>query len=121
MDIRLVTRPFFVALALAAAGGAFAQSPTTPSVIADPPVMNDVAPLPAENRDSLGAIVLENSMVRAQRQAFGARRTSMRVADVARGATRATRSAQTREELQQQRDDESLRLHEMGAGALTPR
>jgi hypothetical protein len=124
MDIRTVTRPIF-ALALAAAGSAFAQSTspsvTTPSVMASPPVMNDTTPLPAEERDSLGAIVLENSMVRAQRQAFAARHTSVRVANVGRGLARTQRKAQTKEELQQQHDDESLRLREMGAGALTPR
>jgi hypothetical protein len=76
--------------------------------------MNDVAPLPAEDRESLGAIVLENSMVRAQRRAFGARRTSLDVAG-------ASRSARTKEELREQREEESLRLREMGAGSLTPR
>jgi hypothetical protein len=113
MDFRTATRPI-VALALAAAGGVLAQSPETPSVMTTPPVMNDVAPLPAEDRESLGAIVLENSMVRAQRRAFGARRTSLDVAG-------ASRSARTKEELREQREEESLRLREMGAGSITPR
>lgn len=113
MDIRVVMRTGLAA-ALLAAGGAFAQNST-------PLVMNDVTLPPAEERDSLGAIVLENSMVRAQREVFAARHTSLRLATVGRGANRVTRSARTKEDLQQQRDDDSLRLHEMGAGALAPR
>ena len=113
-----------LAMALAAAGSAFAQSSspaaTTPSVITSPAVMNDTMPLPAEDRESLGAVVLENSMVRAQREAFAARRTSLNVANIGRGVARAQRKAQTAQELQQQRDDDSLRLREMGAGALRP-
>jgi len=93
---------------------------TTPSVITTPPVMNDTLPLPAENRESLGAVVLQDSMVRAQREAFAARRTSLSVANVGRRVDRVQRKTQTKQELQQQRDDESLRLREMGAGALNP-
>ena len=112
MDIAVVMRTGFAA-ALFAAGGALAQNST-------PLVMNDVTLPPAEDRDSLGAIVLENSMVRAQRQAFAARQTSLQVSSVGRGTIRSTRKARAKEERQQQREDESLRLHEMGAGALTP-
>ncbi|HTH80648.1 MAG TPA: hypothetical protein VL593_16870 [Ramlibacter sp.] len=123
MDIRTVMRPV-LAMTLAAAGSAFAQSTnpsvTTPSVITTPPVMNDTLPLPAENRESLGAVVLQDSMVRAQREAFAARRTSLSVANVGRRVDRVQRKTQTKQELQQQRDDESLRLREMGAGALNP-
>jgi hypothetical protein len=119
MDISIVMRTGAAAAALAAAA-AFAQSPS-PSVMPTPAVMNDVTLPPAEDRDSLGAIVLENSMVRAQREAFAARHTSLNVAGVGRGAARVSRRAHTKEDLQQQREDESIRLHEMGAGALTPR
>jgi hypothetical protein len=112
MDIRVVMRTGLAATLLAA-GGAFAQNST-------PTVMNDLTLPPAEDRDSLGAIVLENSMVRAQREVFAARHTSLRVSSVGRGTIRASRSARTKEDLQQQREDESIRLHEMGAGALTP-
>ena len=113
-----------LAIALAAAGSAYAQSAdpsvTSPSVITTPSVMNDAMPLPAENRESLGAVVLENSMVRAQRDAFAARHTSLSVANIGRSAARTQHKAQTRQDLQDQRDDESLRLREMGAGALRP-
>jgi hypothetical protein len=126
MDIRTVMRPALapvVAIALVG-GSAFAQSTnpsvTSPSVITTPPVMNDTMPLPAEDRESLGAVVLENSMVRAQREAFAAHRTSLSVANVGRRVDRVQHKAQTKQERQQQRDDESLRLREMGAGALTP-
>jgi hypothetical protein len=126
MDIRTVMRPALapvVAIALVG-GSAFAQSAnpsvTSPSVITTPPVMNDTMPLPAEDRESLGAVVLENSMVRAQREAFAAHRTSLSVANVGRRVDRVQHKAQTKQERQQQRDDESLRLREMGAGALTP-
>jgi hypothetical protein len=126
MDIRTVLRPALAPLvAIALVGGsAFAQSTnpsvTSPSVITTPPVMNDTMPLPAEDRESLGAVVLENSMVRAQREAFAAHRTSLSVANVGRRVDRVQHKAQTKQERQQQRDDESLRLREMGAGALTP-
>jgi len=118
MEFRSVTPVARAALAAAwfAAAGAFAQGP-----VPTPPVMNDVNLPPAEDRDSLGAIVLENSMVRAQREAFAARHASLRVSAVGRGTIRTTRNARAKEDLQQQREDESVRLHEMGAGALTPR
>ena len=66
-------RPF-AALVLAAglAGGAMAQStvPADSDAPSAPPgqVMSDVHPLPAEIRESHGAIVLQDSKVRAQQQ-----------------------------------------------------
>jgi len=59
----------FVAAALAA-GLAQAQVPT--------PTVTDVAQAPPEERSSAGAIVLENSPVRAQRQSKGFQRTAAR-------------------------------------------
>jgi hypothetical protein len=118
MDISVVMRCGWLAAALAA-GGALAQSQTQTEAQVEPAVLTDVAPLPAEDRDSVGAIVLENSMVRAQRAALAGRYTPARVTSIGRGAMRAARSARTREELQQQRDEDAMRLHEMGAGALT--
>jgi hypothetical protein len=110
MDISIVMRMGLAALGLAA-GGAFAQSRT--------PVQSDVGPPPAEERDSIGAVVLQNSMVRAQREALAGRYVPTRVTSVGRGVIRMTRSAHTKEELQQQREDDAIRLHEMGAGSLT--
>lgn len=100
-----------VAAAVLAAGGALAQSLT--------PVQTDVGPPPAEERDSVGAVVLENSMVRAQRQAVTGHFTQTRVSSIGRDVSRKQRAARTKEELQQQREDDAIRLHEMGAGSLT--
>ena len=110
MAIVIVMRIGLAAAGLAA-GGALAQALT--------PVQTDVAPLPAEDRDSVGAVVLENSMVRAQRQAFAGHYTRTRVTSVGRNVTRMERAARTKEELQQQREEDAIRLHEMGAGSLT--
>lgn len=110
MGIVIVMRSGLAAAGLAA-GAALAQPVT--------PVQTDVGPPPAEERDSVGAVVLGNSMVRAQREAFGGRYTPTRVSDVGRGVMRRERAARTKQELQQQRDEDAIRLHEMGAGSLT--
>lgn len=57
-----------VALVLAAAAGA-------PVLAADegkptPPVMSDAAPLPAQDRESLGAVIFADEPVIAQREAY---------------------------------------------------
>jgi hypothetical protein len=104
---------FGACAALLAAGGAYAQSLT--------PVLTDVNPLPAEDRDSVGAVVLQDSMVRAQRAVYIASRSrATSVEAVAGAADRATRRAQTKEDLKALRDDDQMRLHEMGAGSLNP-
>lgn len=74
-----------------AAGGAFAQSKS--------PVVTDVGAFPAEERGSAGAIVFEDSMPRAHREAFGVRDTRAEVAAIGEGVMRAT-LAQVREEEQ---------------------
>jgi hypothetical protein len=59
------------------------------------PVVTDTAPPPAEDRDSTGAIVLQNSMVRAQRgSAFERAAARDGVASVGRRVLRATMQAQ---------------------------
>jgi hypothetical protein len=67
-------RPWAVFLLAGAMAGASAQS--VPDNEAPQPVpgqvLSDAAPLPAENRESAGAVVLHNSRVRAQRNAFDA-------------------------------------------------
>lgn len=68
------------------------------------PVMTDVAPPPAEDRSSAGAIVLENSLVRAQREnAFQRSASQTGVATVGRGVLRATLKAQAEADLAQAR------------------
>lgn len=82
-----------------------------------PPVVTDVAPLPAEERSSTGAIVLENSLVRAQREnAFQRSASRNGVATIGRGVLRATRQAQKEAELAQAREARA-----MGAPGFYPR
>jgi hypothetical protein len=110
------TAAFAVALG---AGCVLAQ--TTPPVPTAPvsPVISDVGPPPAEDRNSTGAIVLENSLVRAQREnAFQRSSAQTGVSSVARGAVRATMKAQAQAELAQSREAEAVDLHQRGAGSL---
>ena len=87
------------------ASGVFAQS--SAPVVSDftrtaPPVISDAAPLPAEERESTGAIVLQNSMVRAQRQnAFQRAASRDGVASVGSRVLRSTMEAQPQGELAQ--------------------
>jgi hypothetical protein len=114
MDIRNVIRTACVAALACGAGAALAQLKT--------PVMTDVGMAPAEERNSVGAVVLETHMVIAQRQAFGVRYTPAYVAAIGRDVMRATRAEQLKEELAQKRETDALRLHELGGpGVLTPR
>jgi hypothetical protein len=83
------------------------------------PVLTDVGPPPAEERNSTGAIVLEDSLVRAQREnAFQRSASRTGVATVGRGILRATMEAQREADLAQARGsrapevfDRSLRNH----------
>ncbi|HEY8049028.1 MAG TPA: hypothetical protein VIE63_07635 [Ramlibacter sp.] len=65
---------------------AFAQEAT-------PPVMTDVNYAPAEDRDSVGAVLLESNMVLAQRREFGSRSTPDEVQAIGRGVIEATLAA----------------------------
>lgn len=71
-----------LACAAFAAGGAFAQSKA--------PVVSDAGASPAEDRSSAGAIVFEDSMPRAHREAFGVRDTRAEVAAIGQNVMRAT-------------------------------
>jgi hypothetical protein len=106
--------------ALAAALGACGVPAQTRPAGADaglpPPVLTDAGPAPAQERDSMGAIVLENSPVRAQRRAF--ERASARNALVGRSVQRATSRAQRRAELAQARQEQTVELYRHGAAAL---
>lgn len=86
------------------------------------PRLTDVGPPPAEERDSVGAIVLEHSMVRAQRaKAFAESAGRTGVGTVASGSLRARTRAATQAELATARAAEAAELQRMGAGALTGR
>ena len=78
-------RGSLIAAVLWTAGSAFAQ--------VTPPVMTDTTYAPAEDRDSVGAVVLEENMVLAQRRAFGQRSTPQEVAAIGRGVMQATIAA----------------------------
>ena len=98
--------------AVLGAGSALAQTAA--------PVVTDVAPPPAEERSSTGAIVLENSLVRAQRDnAFQRSSSQTGVATVGRGVLRATMKAKAQADLAQAREAEAVNLHNRGAGSLT--
>lgn len=103
------------------AGCALAQ--TSAPVVTDfvrtaPPVVSDVAPLPAEERSSTGAIVLENSMVRAQREnAFQRAASRNGVTSVGQRLLRARMDAQPQGELAQARDPRPIELYQPQPGA----
>jgi hypothetical protein len=106
--------------ALLGAGAAVAQTATPPTAPSPAPVATDAGPPPAEERASTGAIVLQNSLVRAQRDnAFGRDAARTGVATVGRGTTRVMNNAQLPSELARAREAEAQELHERGAGSLT--
>jgi hypothetical protein len=111
MNIRLLAGPA-VAAALLGAAVAHAQVP--------PARVTDVGPPPAEERSSTGAIVLENSLVRAQRNnAFAESSARTGVTSVGRGVLRATTRAQAQAELADSRAAEAAEFYRRGAGSLT--
>lgn len=106
------------------AGSVLAQTVPSPSPVptAPAPVVSDVGPRPAEDRSSVGAVILENSMVRAQREhAFeqSARRTG--VATIGRGVLRATQQKQTEADLAALRLNEAIEFRGRGAASLDDR
>jgi methenyltetrahydromethanopterin cyclohydrolase len=95
-----------LATAVLGAGAALAQ------VQPQPPVMTDTAPLPASERSSLGAVIMMDQPVLAQREAMQAaqERTSVDTRALGAGPARIMREAQTRDELELQRAlNEALR------------
>lgn len=103
--------------AVLGAGSVLAQ--TSPSATSPGSVVSDVAPLPAEERASVGAVVLENSLVRAQRErAFQRSAARTGVASIGRGVLRATRAKQTQADLASVRLNEALEFQDRGASSL---
>lgn len=112
-SIRSIAGPPLAAMLLAA-GAAQAQT-TTPHV-------TDIGPPPAEERDSTGAVVLENSLVRAQRnKAVAESSTRIGVGTVGRSVLGTTSRARTQAELASAREAEAAEFYRRGAGALTGR
>lgn len=101
------------------AGGVLAQTKPSTAPTAPSPVVTDVGPAPAEERDSTGAIVLENSLVRAQREnAFERTAARTGVASVGRGVMRATMRAATQSELAEARLNDAVDLRTRGAASI---
>jgi hypothetical protein len=74
-----------------------------------PLVMTDAAPLPASERDSLGAVIIADQPVQAQRDAM-AQNPGFDTRTLGAGPNRIMRRAQTQEEIDFQRAlDEALR------------
>lgn len=119
----ILLRAALVAAALGA-GSVLAQTAPSPSPAptSASPVVSDVGPRPAEDRSSVGAVVLETSMVRAQReQAFERSANRTGVASIGRGVLRATRQKQTEADLAAVRLNEALEFHGRGAATLDDR
>ncbi|WP_298933401.1 hypothetical protein [uncultured Ramlibacter sp.] len=107
-----LVRPTAAVLGTLLAAAALAQtvpSRTTTEVAA--PVVSDAAPLPAEDRSSTGAILLENAPVRAQRNPTAVMGASPSVAKPASKALK-------RSEQRQARDADAATLRQQGAGSL---
>jgi hypothetical protein len=122
MKYPILMRGAAVAAALGLCG-AFAQTRPAPTDSGNgvaPPVVSDIGPAPAQERESMGAIVLHDSMVRAQRENVFERAASRTgVASVGRGVLRATMKAQREADLAQSREDEAVEMYRRGAGGLT--
>jgi hypothetical protein len=89
-----------LATALLAAGTAYAQEKKP-----EPITMVDTAPMPATERSSLGAVIMMDQPVLAQRQALAAaqERTSFDTRTMGAGPARVLRDVMTKEELKRQR------------------
>jgi hypothetical protein len=111
--------PLVALAAVLAAGPAAAQSSSAspPTSVGAPAVVTDVGPPPAHERDSMGAIVLEDSPVRAQRDRDfeqGAV-TKPRASAVGRKVLRSTTKAKARADLREAREAEAVELYRRGA------
>lgn len=87
--------------AFLAAGAAHAQEVKRP----EPVTMTDTAPLPAQDRQSTGAVILMNEPVLAQREAMMAaqERSAVDTRSMGAGPARLLREVFTKEQLEQQR------------------
>jgi hypothetical protein len=71
----------------------------------EPATMTDIAPLPATERESVGAVILMDEPVLAQREAMrqAQERSAVDTRTMGAGAARLLRDLMTKEELEQQR------------------
>jgi hypothetical protein len=101
------------------AGGIFAQNATPPAPTDPAPVVSDVGPPPASERNSMGAIVLDDSLRPQRDRDFEEDSSRTGVASVGRRELRERMRAQAQAELAQARAAEAAELRQRGAGALT--
>ena len=89
-----------LATALLAGTGAYAQTKQP-----EPTTMTDTAPTPAQDRASMGAVILMDEPVIAQREEMAAMRdrTAIDTTSMGAGPTRLMREVMTQEELKRQR------------------
>jgi len=126
-------RAALLAAAMLGAGGVLAQSaptgptgptgpnettPGTPALSA--PIVSDVAPAPAEDRASAGAIVLADSPVRARRENMSTRIMggSPSPKSIARRVDRQAARSKTEADLQQMRSDQREEFQRRGSASL---
>jgi hypothetical protein len=93
------------AVVLAAGACAAALAQTTPT----PNVMVDTAPLPATERNSIGAVIMEDSMVIAQREHYQRVAVARDYRNIGREATRITLDEQRKADLAAARAAEATR------------
>ncbi len=110
--------------AFLACGAVHAQtavdSNVTPRMDLTPRV--DTAPSPAEDRNSLGAVVMMEEPVLAQREQMqNLARSAPDTRAMGAGAERVMQRASTREDLFQQRLIEALEFYRRGPAAATPK
>jgi len=115
-----LVRPTAAVLGALLATSALAQTapsrtaPPTPDVAA--PVVSDAAPLPAEDRSSHGAIVLDHAPVLAQQQRNPT--SVMGAAPAPSNVAKPAGKALKRSELRKARDSDAATLRLNGAGTL---
>ena len=97
--------------ALFASGAAFAQASQT---------RTDTAPPPAEDRNSLGAVLMMDEPVLAQRAEMQQMmaRSAPDTRSMGAGPARVLQREAAKEELKEQRTIDALEFHRRGAGAL---
>ena len=97
--------------ALLASGAAFAQTDKP-----EPLTMTDTAPAPASDRSSVGAVILMDQPVLAQREAMAAarERTAAETRALGAGPNRIMRRAMSREEIEFQKAIEAAERQRLG-------
>lgn len=122
MKYPLTMRAAVLAAALCGTGLVTGQTAPAPAPTDAAPVVSDVGPAPAHERSSMGAIVLDESLVRAQRDRDFERASARTgVVSVGSGVMREAMKAKAQAELAEARASEAAELYRRGAGAMTPK